>query len=181
MKVKVGDEVGYHDAIASRPRKLTLAQTYHSPVEGRVEKILPSGVVVVREKPEHAREVTTVKVAEELDIAPRRLQPYLRVVAGEEVEREQWLAAIMKPGVMRLAKSPVRGKIAEVDLEAGTVRIEPLLEEKEVRAWLPGTVGEVHRPGLRRGGGRRDRSRASGARAGRPGVRWSASGSSPER
>jgi uncharacterized protein (TIGR01319 family) len=144
MKVKVGDEIGYHDAIASRPRKLTLAQIYHSPVEGRVEKILPSGVVVVREKPEHAREVTTIKVAEELDIAPHRLQPYLRVEVGEEVEREQWLAAIVKPGVMRLAKSPVRGRVVQVDLHAGTIRIEPLLEEKEVRAWLPGTVAGVH-------------------------------------
>ena len=80
LKVKVGDEIGYHDAIASRPRKLTLAQTYHSPVEGRVEKILPSGVVVVREKPEHAREVTTVKVAELLDIAP---QPAAAVCPGQ--------------------------------------------------------------------------------------------------
>lgn len=144
LKVKVGDEIGYHEAIASRPRKLTLAQTYHSPVEGRVEKILPSGVVVVREKPEHAREVTTVKVAEDLDVAPHRLQPYVRVEVGDLVEKEQWLAAIMKPGVMRLAKSPVRGRVAQIDLQLGTMRIEPLLEEKEVRAWLPGTVAEVH-------------------------------------
>lgn len=143
MKVKVGDEVGYHDAIASRPRKHTPAQTYHSPAEGRVEKILPSGVVVLREKPEHAREVTTVRVAEELDIAPHRLQPYLKVHVGEDVDREQWLAAIVKPGVMRLSKSLVRGRVAQIDLHNGTIRIEPLLEEKEVRAWLPGTVEEV--------------------------------------
>jgi hypothetical protein len=109
-----------------------------------VEKILPSGVVVVREKPEHAREVTTIRVAEELDIAPHRLQPYVRVQVGEVVEREQWLAAVVKPGVMRLAKSPVRGKVTRVDLRDGTIRIEPLLEEEELRAWLPGTVAEVH-------------------------------------
>lgn len=143
MKVKVGDEVDFHDMIASRPRKLTGAQTFHSPVEGRVEKILPTGVVVLREKPEHAREVTTVRVADDLDIAPRRLLPYLRVEVGEDVERGQWLAAIMKPGVMRLAKSPVRGKVARIDLAAGIIRIEPLLEEKEVHAWLPGIVEEV--------------------------------------
>lgn len=108
-----------------------------------MEKILPSSVVVVREMPERAREVTTVKVAEELDVAPHRLQPYLRVEVGGHVEREQRLAAIVKPGVMRLAKSPVRGRIAQIDLQAGTMQIEPLLEEKEVRAWLPGTVQEV--------------------------------------
>jgi hypothetical protein len=49
----------------------------------------------------------------------------------------------VKPGVMRLCKSPVRGRVAQIDLQNGTIRIEPLLEEKEVRAWLPGTVGEV--------------------------------------
>ena len=60
------------------------------------------------------------------------------------MDKEQWLAAIVKPGVMRLAKSPARGKIAGIDLQDGTIRIEPLLEEKEVRAWLPGTVSSVH-------------------------------------
>jgi hypothetical protein len=49
----------------------------------------------------------------------------------------------VKPGVFGLVKSPVRGKIALVNLDDGTIRIEPLLEEKEVRAWLPGTVEEV--------------------------------------
>ena len=144
LLVKVGDEVDFHDVIATRPRKLALDQTYHSPVEGRVEKILPSGVVVLREKPGRGREITRIKAAEELDVAPRHLPFYLRVDVGDEVEREQWLAAVLKPGVMRLSKSPVRGKVAHIDLATGTIDVEPLLEEKEVHAWLPGTVEDVN-------------------------------------
>jgi hypothetical protein len=45
--------------------------------------------------------------------------------------------------VMRLSKSPVRGKVVRIDLAPGTIDVEPLLEEKEVHAWLPGTAGEV--------------------------------------
>jgi hypothetical protein len=41
----------------------------------------------------------------------------------------------------------VHGKIARIDIAAGTIDIEPLLEEKEVHAWLPGTVGEVNSRG----------------------------------
>jgi len=143
LTVKVGDEVDYYDAIARRPRRLAVDLTYHSPVDGRVEKILPSGMLVLREKPGRGQEVTTVKAAEELDVSPRRLAGYLKVEVGQEVEKGQWIAAVVKPGVMRLSKSPVRGKVARIDLTSGTVRIEPLLEEKEVHAWLPGTVAEV--------------------------------------
>jgi uncharacterized protein (TIGR01319 family) len=147
LRVKVGDEVHYQDVIASRPRRLGMDQTFHSQVEGRVERILSSGVVVLREKPGRGREITRVKAAEDLDIAPRQLPIYLRVDVGDEVERDQWLAAIVRPGVLRLLKSPVHGKIARIDIAAGTIDIEPLLEEKEVHAWLPGTVGEVNSRG----------------------------------
>jgi uncharacterized protein (TIGR01319 family) len=143
LLVKVGDRIEYQDVIASRPRRLAMDQTYHSPVEGLVEKILPSGVVIVREKPGRGREITRIKAAEELDIPPRQLPFYLRVDVGNEVDKDQWLAAIMRPGVMRLLKSPVRGRVSRIDLVTGTIDVEPLLEEKEVHAWLPGTVDEV--------------------------------------
>ena len=144
LTVKVGDEVDYQDVIASRPRRLGINQTFHSPVEGRVEKILPAGVVVLREKPGRGREITRIKAAEQLDISPRRLPLYLKVDVGDEVDRDQWLAAVVRPGVLRLLKSPVRGKVARIDVAAGIIDIEPLLEEKEIHAWLPGTVGEVN-------------------------------------
>jgi uncharacterized protein (TIGR01319 family) len=140
---KVGDEVEYNEAIASRTRRWMPAETFHSPVEGRIEKILPDGVLVVREKPEKAREYTAVDVARELDLEPEKIKPYLKVKPGDELEREQWIAAIVLPGSIKLCKSPVRGKVNRIDRKLGMVIIEPLLEELEVYSWLPGVVESV--------------------------------------
>jgi uncharacterized protein (TIGR01319 family) len=140
---KVGDEVEFDEAIASRTRRWMSAETFHSPVEGRIEKILPDGVLVVREKPEKAREYTVVDVARELDMEPDRIKPYLKVKPGDELEREQWIAAIVESGGIKLCKSPVRGKVNRIDWKLGMVIIEPLLEELEVYSWLPGTVEAV--------------------------------------
>ena len=140
---RVGDEVEFDEAIASRTRRWMSAETFHSPVEGRIEKILPDGVLVVREKPEKAREYTVVDVARELDMEPDRIKPYLKVKPGDELEREQWIAAIVESGGIKLCKSPVRGKVNRIDWKLGMVIIEPLLEELEVYSWLPGVVETV--------------------------------------
>jgi len=140
---KVGDEVELDDAIASRHRRWMPAETFRSPVEGRIEKILPDGVLVVRERPEKAREYTTVDVARELGLEPYEIKPYLKVKPGDELEREQWIAAIVMPGSVKLSKSPVRGKVNRIEWKMGMVIIEPLLEELEVYSWLPGVVETV--------------------------------------
>jgi hypothetical protein len=84
-----------------------------------------------------------VDVAKELGVDPKRVGTWVRCAIGDEVERDQWLAAIIGTGEMKLCKSPVRGRVSRIDLKLGQIRIEPLLEEKEVRAWLPGAVEEV--------------------------------------
>jgi hypothetical protein len=138
----VGDEVSVGDVIARR-RRFMVDKTYTSPVAGRVEKILPDGTLVVRERPEEAREYTAVEVAKELDVAPDELAPYLCVTPGQEVERGQWLAAELRPTLLRKVESPVRGKVSRIDKHFGIVLIEPLLEELEIKAWLPGVVQDV--------------------------------------
>jgi hypothetical protein len=40
-------------------------------------------------------------------------------------------------------ESPVRGKVNRIDKHFGIVLIEPLLEELQVKAWLPGVVQDV--------------------------------------
>lgn len=144
---EVGDPVSRHELIAEQPRRLGVPREYHSPVEGKVEKILPNGTVIVRESPEKAQVLTTVKAAEALGVYPERLKPYLRVKVGDEVERGQWLAAKMAGSSFKRAESPVRGKVSRIDEHFGMVMIEPLLEELEVPAWLPGTVGSVSERG----------------------------------
>jgi uncharacterized protein (TIGR01319 family) len=147
LQKKVGDEVKTYDVIALGPKHYGFHKRYRSPVDGRVEKILPSGTLVVREKPERARVYTSVEAAKILRIEPARLKPYLRVEVGQEVERGQWLAAIMDGATFKKVESPVRGKVNRIDPHFGIILIEPLLEEVEVRAWLPGKVIEVTEKG----------------------------------
>jgi uncharacterized protein (TIGR01319 family) len=144
---QVGEEVGVEDVIAKKPRHLMTPKLYRSPVRGRIEKILPSGTLLLRETPESAREFTTVNVAKELRVDPRHVKPYLRVEVGQEVHRGQWLAAIIKTGEQQICTSPVPGKVNRIEESYGMVIIEPLLEEVEMRAWLPGTVEEVSERG----------------------------------
>ncbi|MBN2465765.1 glutamate mutase L [candidate division WOR-3 bacterium] len=142
----IGDEVGIGDVVARTPRRVT-GKTFRSPVAGRVEKLLPGGTLFLRERPEEAREFTAVQVAKELDVEPVDLAPHLRVRTGDEVDRGQWLAAILAKGDFRASASPVRGKVNRIDKHFGIVLIEPLLEELEVKAWLPGTVESVSEHG----------------------------------
>ena len=145
----VGDEIARDEIIAEQGRRFGGPTTYRSPVSGRIEKVLPDGTVVVREAPEAAQILTTVQVAKELGVYPEKLKPHLKVSVGDEVEREQWLAAILYGGSFKTVKSPVRGKVSRIDEHFGMVMIEPLLEETEVEAWLPGTVESVTERGCR--------------------------------
>jgi hypothetical protein len=143
LEKRIGDDVALDEVIARNPQRFARPASYRSPVEGRVEKVLPDGTVVVRERPERARVLTTVEVAKELGVYPERLKPHLRVSVGDEIERGQWLGAIVGTGRFTTSKSPVRGKVSRIDAHFGMVMIEPLLEELEVLAWLPGTVEDV--------------------------------------
>jgi len=142
LKKRVGDEVGVGDVIATTPRRVT-HRTFRSPVAGRIEKLLPGGTLFVRERPEDAKEFTAVQVAKELGVEPVKLPPYLKVKPGDEVDRGQWLASVLDKDKFKFVESPVRGKVSRIDKYFGIVLIEPLLEELEVKAWLPGTVQEV--------------------------------------
>ena len=138
----VGDQVGIGDVVARTPRRIT-NRTFRSPVAGRVEKLLPGGTLLLRERQEEAREYTAVEVAKRLGVEPGRLGPYLKVKPGDEVERGLWLAAVLDGGAFKFVESPVRGKVNRIDKHFGIVLIEPLLEELEVKAWLPGVVQDV--------------------------------------
>jgi uncharacterized protein (TIGR01319 family) len=142
LEKHVGDEVEIGDVVGRTPRHVT-HKTYRSPVRGRVEKLLPNGVLFLREKPEEAREYTAVEVAKQLDVEPDKLGPYLKVKPGDEVERGQWLAEIFHKEAFKYVESPVRGKVNRIDKHFGIVLIEPLLEELQVKAWLPGIVQDV--------------------------------------
>jgi len=143
----VGEKVARNDVIAKTRMRFGLPSTYRSPVDGTIERILPDGTLVVREHAEDATVLTTIEAAKDLNLHPSRLKPYLRVAVGDEVERGQWVAAKLAGGTHLGSESPVRGKVARIDHHFGMVMIEPLLEELEVTAWLPGTVDSVSERG----------------------------------
>lgn len=143
MHMHIGDEVRLQDVLASRPRRVGGHKQFHSPIEGRIEKLLPGGVVMVRERPEDAREYTAVEVAHALGVDRDEALRYVKVKKGDEIERGQWVAEVVRPDKIKFVASPVRGKVNRIDKDNGMVVIEPLLEELEVKAWLPGTVDLV--------------------------------------
>ena len=142
----VGDTVSRNEVIARQKMRLGRPPTYRSPVDGVIEKALPDGTLLVRERPEDATVLTTVEVAKELGVHPSKLKPHLKVEVGEEIERGQWLAAALYTGLDK-CESPVRGKVARIDLHFGLVMIEPLHEELQIPAWLPGVVDSVSERG----------------------------------
>ncbi len=144
---RVGDQIKVGDVIARKRRRMLPSRVYRSGVEGRIEKILDNGTLVVRESPELAREYTTVNVAEDLGRPAWEIKPYVRVEPGQHVERGQWLAADFRGGALKFSASPVRGKVNRINNNFGMVVIEPLLEELEIYAWLPGVVESTSETG----------------------------------
>lgn len=137
-----GDLIEAGTLLARRKTGSFSSKEFHSPVTGTIERILPDGTIVVRERPEMAQEVWLVDVARDLGIAAKRLAPYLRCRPGQDVEKGQWLAAEVGHGMPRVSCSPGRGRVESIDTVKGTVRIHPLHEELQVTAWLPGLVIE---------------------------------------
>jgi uncharacterized protein (TIGR01319 family) len=140
---KDGDLIEAGTLLARRKTGSFSSKEFHSTVAGTIERILPDGTVVVRERPEMAQEAWLVDAARDLAIPAGRLAPYLRCHPGQEVEKGQWLAAEIGRGLPRVSCSPGRGRVEAIDAVKGTIRIHPLREELQVTAWLPGLVVEL--------------------------------------
>ncbi len=142
---KVGEEILQGEVLAEKKTYVVVIKTFASPVSGTIERILPDGTVVVREKQEHAARLHSVNVIRELQVHPENVERCLKCEPGQEIEKEQVLAAtgpVTSRG-SRFCRSPVRGRVREINLEYGSILIEPLLEELDLNAWLPGRVEDV--------------------------------------
>jgi uncharacterized protein (TIGR01319 family) len=140
---QVGDEIAPGDVIARHKANVMITTEFRAPVAGTIDRILPSGMLVVRERPEDAVQRTVVQVARDLRLAPEGTRPWVRVKVGQSIDRDQWLAAAGRPWEMRVSRSPVRGRVRHIDFDYGVITIEPLRDELEVRAWLPGQVERI--------------------------------------
>ena len=144
----VGDEIEHGELVAQRRVNPLRTKRVRSTVEGRVERQLPNGTLIVRERPERAQPLTPVRAARDLHLRPDEIKPHVRVAEGDRIERGQWLAARWHAGTgWILSTSPVRGRVQSINYDYGVISIEPLLETLDVRAWLPGEVIEVNERG----------------------------------
>jgi uncharacterized protein (TIGR01319 family) len=144
LNVGPGDDIVAGDELGRRNRGgFAGPLIYVSPVAGTVEHMLPDGSLVVREKPEHAQGLTTVRVARGLGVPGAKLEPWLVVATGDHVERGQILARRGRLPEMWQSQSPVRGKVSSIDLDFGLVHIAPIRKDLAVDAWLPGRVEAV--------------------------------------
>ena len=144
LRKGVGAEVETGELLGERRANRLVMKHYRTPVPGTIERILPSGTVVLREKAEDAEKLTVVQVARDLRLAPESIRPHVRVTEGQLIERDQCLASIQRSGAVPLAsRSPVRGRVREINHVYGVITLEPHLETLETRAWLPGVVESV--------------------------------------
>lgn len=143
---KVGDEIVVGEIIASR-RTLTARMEVKSPVSGTLEYISPaSGGVIIRERVAHDElGPVTVNCAEALDIPPQRLEAYLDKRMGEKVEKNGKIASISLHGgfSMKYCRSPIYGEIVSIDRANGDVVIKRPVEQRKLKAFVPGIVHEI--------------------------------------
>ncbi len=140
---KVGDQIDRREVIAEK-KGMVEHKVVRSEVSGTLEKILPIGAIVVRERQEQITGLQSLNVAKEFEIRPERVKACLRCEVGQEVEKGQWIAEHRtRSGQHRVCESPIRGKIREISLEYGVVVVEPLLEELQLEAWMPGVVESI--------------------------------------
>jgi len=144
---KVGDEIEPGEIIARRKSGMVNVKDFVSPVSAVIEKILPTGTIIAREKADFAKKSYSVDFAKDLDLKPKKARLEVVVEVGQDIEKGQLLAGNPTKGLSKASRSPIRGKVTEIDLEECTISVEPLLEELELNAWLPGTVVSISNKG----------------------------------
>jgi len=131
--------------LAEMKSKFSDPKRYRSQVSGVLEKILPNGTVIVRERLDYAKGGKTINVVEELGIAFDKFDRVVCCEVGQDVEQGQVLASLGPPDMItaKRCQSPVRGRVREINTEYGLIILEPMLEELQVDAWVPGKVQSV--------------------------------------
>ncbi|MBD3168184.1 MAG: hypothetical protein GF307_01790 [candidate division Zixibacteria bacterium] len=144
FKKSIGDIIEKDEIIAENRDSMLDPILFRAPVSGKIEKVLPEGTVVVREKPEHTGELVSVRAARDIGVKPEELKPYLKVKEGQEIEAGQHVAEVMEKSKFKVSRSPIRGKVKSISEEHGLVIIESLVEELEINAWIPGKVEKTN-------------------------------------
>ncbi|MCD4707276.1 MAG: glutamate mutase L [Candidatus Sabulitectum sp.] len=139
ITVKAGDPVKKEDLIFTHNAGQYRAE-YNSPVNGKVTRIIPPGIVMMEEDMEHDNLPHVVEVCRKMGIPPRKMFSFLRVSTGDFVYNGQMIAADPR---VNSCTSPVPGFVTGIDHELGTVTIQysmtPILLESPLVGRVTGT------------------------------------------
>lgn len=142
-----GEYVESHECFAEKKTMLGYIRV-KSPVEGMIEYVSPgTGHVLIRENvSEDEIGPVTVNCAEALDVEPENLKKYLRKKEKDRVAKGDSIASIIRFGNIKekFCRAPIFGEIQSIDHENGEVTIKRPVEEKKLKAHIPGVVTEVY-------------------------------------
>ncbi|MCP4229518.1 MAG: hypothetical protein GY771_05160 [bacterium] len=141
--VKEGDAVTMGQRLFKTPIGLLgFGFYFDSPVRGRVIRIEPNGIIIMREIQDYDDRPKTLDVAKELGVKPRHLRGHLKYDVGDFVEKGQ---VMVKPTGKSydVGRSPATGVITEINTETGTVTVQYDTTPVPLYAFVNGVVTEV--------------------------------------
>lgn len=142
IKVEVGQEVEKGDLLAEIRRNIVAGGTVtiKSPYSGVVEHVSYTyGQIIIREKALDLDQAVIVNVPEELGISPWLARMAIMVKTDMMVKQNHILAAINMDAV----RSPVSGRVVNINWEQGIIVLEREQRPLEVNAYLQGRVEEI--------------------------------------
>lgn len=120
------------------------AQDYSATIRGRVFRIEPRGVVLVRELQDYDGEPHVINIAERLGIEPAKIKRHLRLNVGDFISHGQIIAPqILFQTRTLVADKEMTGTLKDIDTERGTITVQYELNPVSLCAAVPGTVGGI--------------------------------------
>lgn len=121
---------------------------FYSPVRGKVEFInSQTGIVVMSEIQDYARDPVSINVATLLGVKPRQVRAYLKKSIGDFVYRGDILARRVRPvdtkPVPVFVRAPNTGKITNINEFTGVVTIAFTAEPSRYQAHVNGIVHSI--------------------------------------
>ena len=140
VNVSPGDMVKTGDSIFKHSTRQYLA-VYNSPMNGRITKILPPGVVIMEEDMEQDDLPHVVTVCRKMEIKPGQMSKFLRVSTGDFVYRGQLIA---NDPPVSMCTAPGPGFVTDIDHILGTVTIQynmtPIVIESPLAGGITSTL-----------------------------------------
>jgi len=147
LLVDIGEEVKTNQIIYKEilPFLESLMNTssfnYYSPVRGKVEKIdWTNGTLILREIQDYSFEPVVIKLAHELGVKPRYMKGLMHKHKGDYITNGEILATKSLKKENPIVHSPATGTITDVDADKGTITIQYVKKNLQLKSGLNARV-----------------------------------------